>query len=255
MRRWALVLGCALSLLGCSGDDGGGSDGGGGFLSSGSGGTAGSGGSGGTSGSGGNAGTGGQAGTTSSGGAGGVVGGAGGGGGGNGGAGGTGGASGQGSSGAGGGSSGDVCGGRGNPECPAGSYCNYPPEADCGRFDAPGACTVLTDVACGEIYQPVCGCDGQTYGNPCSAAQAGMSVDHEGECEGAEGGYDCNLDGVACFIAVPQCEEGQVPSVDGSCFGPCVPIEQCACNGPEDCPNEEQYTCWLSAGHCGPYTQ
>ena len=139
--------------------------------------------------------------------------------------------------------------------CPGGSYCNFPDEADCGRFDAPGVCTPLTDVACRDIYQPVCGCDGTTYGNACSAAQAGMSIDHEGECEAPEGGYDCSLEGVACLVAIPECQEGEVLSADGACFGPCVPIEECKCGGPDDCPFPEKYTCWMSAGHCGPYTQ
>ncbi len=39
-----------------------------------------------------------------------------------------------------------------------------------------GACV------CAEIYQPVCGVDGRTYENPCSAGCASMSVDYRGEC-------------------------------------------------------------------------
>ena len=36
---------------------------------------------------------------------------------------------------------------------------------------------------CTEEAQPVCGCDGLTYGNACNADKAGVTEWTEGECE------------------------------------------------------------------------
>ncbi len=60
--------------------------------------------------------------------------------------------------------------------CAAGGYCDV--GATCGTA---GTCTAIP-TACTDIGQPVCGCDGVTYGNPCTAAGAGASVTTLGPC-------------------------------------------------------------------------
>ena len=37
--------------------------------------------------------------------------------------------------------------------------------------------------ACLTVYEPVCGCDGFTYGNACEAARAGVKSWRGGSCE------------------------------------------------------------------------
>jgi hypothetical protein len=69
---------------------------------------------------------------------------------------------------------------------------------------------------------------------------------------GAGGLVDCDQRKIMCKRAAPVCDPMHVPSVVGTCYGECVKIERCACSGPDECPNENEYTCW-SGKHCGPY--
>lgn len=44
-----------------------------------------------------------------------------------------------------------------------------------------GVCATPPE-ACPAVFDPVCSCDGVTYGNACEAAMVSMSIDHPGEC-------------------------------------------------------------------------
>jgi hypothetical protein len=72
---------------------------------------------------------------------------------------------------------GAACGGRGQQgrPCEAGTFCEFSVAAACGSFDAPGSCVRKPD-ACAEIFAPICGCDGKTYGNACEAQLQEVSV-------------------------------------------------------------------------------
>jgi hypothetical protein len=75
----------------------------------------------------------------------------------------------------------ELCGGI------AGFVCSDP--TDVCLFE-PGTCLVADNMgvcvdrpdACPLVYDPVCGCDGKTYGNACEALRAGAQVDHRGPC-------------------------------------------------------------------------
>ena len=73
------------------------------------------------------------------------------------------------------------CGGFIGEQCPGNQYCDYSEAGDCGFADGTGVCTDIPN-GCTDNWDPVCGCDGETYSNACDAAAAGVTVASKGEC-------------------------------------------------------------------------
>lgn len=118
----------------------------------------------------------------------------------------------------------------------AGTFCmRYP--GFCG--DEPGVCTPYSEF-CTEQYDPVCGCDGETYGNACMAQAAGVSIASHGACEARTcGGFMppgsaqfCDTDQY-CDAPAGTCRIADLPGTCADVSEACPEIYDpvCGCDG------------------------
>jgi hypothetical protein len=150
-----------------------------------------------------------------------------------------------------------TCGTIAGTPCPDGQLCDLPPGA-CHAADLGGTCVPVGD-ACIASYDPVCGCDGVTYGNDCERVRARAQKAHDGACAspsevcGGIAGLPCDA-GEVCELPKDECRSADLQGV-------CVPLPKacpdlrapvCGCDGTTYGNECERMTAGAQRAHAGP---
>ena len=97
---------------------------------------------------------------------------------------------------------GGSCGGIAGMPCDVSQYCNFDDDK-CGGDDSPGTCTDKPG-PCPDVYDPVCACDGQAYGNACEAAAAGVDLSLLAACPTPDFTFPCGP--LFCEVGQELCQ-------------------------------------------------
>ena len=124
------------------------------------------------------------------------------------------------------------------PQCPPGKCQD---NGDCrasqlcakaaGACESDGTCKGRPN-ECPGVYDPVCGCDGVTYGNECEAHRVGVNVAATGECAatGCRTNAECGPDVRYCAKADGDCD-GAGACADRPVQCPLIYGPVCGCDG------------------------